>query len=437
MSQGNSSSRGDGVFSGRAVGLLVAVGLLSFAAAALVAIYSDPQTEGTFGTNAYSYSAIGHKAWTEILEDLDTPVLISRHDSADKAYNNGGLLVLAQPHNNADALEALAQIFDSDRALLVLPKSSGFPGFENRLWIKTLRELKLEAVEDVLQVIDEEAKVIRSEGEEAWQSQDWEILPSLTDAQLITSDEITPIVYSEAGVLLGEYRREGTTVWVLADPDVITNSGIDEGDNAAFAVAMIDALLPGSGTAVFDETIHGFTVSPNLWKALLSFPLNLAVLQALLAAAVLVWAAAGRFGAPLPPRPRLGAGKQVLIENTANLFEYAGNLTDILRRYREACLRDLGRHMHLPRDLDERKLTHWLNQVGDARGTSRRYSEVNGEASAAINGPNAAVPTILRAALRFYRWKQEMIHGHRADPNGLRPGEGAGSQDRGRTGRRA
>ena len=85
MSQGDSSRRGDGVFSGRAVGLLIAVGLLSFVAAAMVAIYADPQTEGTYGTNAYSYSAIGHKAWTEILEDLDTPILISRNDSAERS----------------------------------------------------------------------------------------------------------------------------------------------------------------------------------------------------------------------------------------------------------------------------------------------------------------------------------------------------------------
>ncbi len=423
-------------FSLRAVVLLIAAGLMAFTAAALVAIYSDPQTEGSYGTNAYSYSAIGHRAWTAILQDLEVPVLLSRNDSAAKAYDGDGLLVLAQPSSSADALESLELMFDTDRVLLVLPRWSGYPGYENRTWIKVLHELELEDVEKVLHVVDEDASIVRSEETPAWRRIAWDSAPSLNGAQLIKSDEITPIVHSDAGVLLGEYKIGGTTVWVLSDPDIINNSGIDEGDNAVFAVAMVDALLSGGGAAVFDETVHGFTLSPDLWKALLSFPLNLAVLQSLFAAAILVWAAVGRFGAPLPPRPRLKAGKQVLIANTASLFEYAGNLADILRRYHETCLRDLGRQMHIPRDIRGAALTHWLDQVGGARGTSESYSTVYDAVATAINGPSIAVPALLRAALRLHRWKQEMIHGHRADPNGLRAGAGAGSQDRGRTGRR-
>ncbi|MGF1594408.1 MAG: DUF4350 domain-containing protein [Kiloniellaceae bacterium] len=429
-----------GVFSGRAVGLLVAVGLLSFAAAALVGIYADPQTDGAYGGNAYSYSAIGHKAWTEVLGDLGIPVVVSRHDSASRAYYDDGVLVLAQPHHDADGLLALEQAWETDRVLVVLPKWTGWPGYENRRWIKTLRPLDATAVTRALEVIDEDARLVRRDGTETWRSQDWDILPSLENPQLIVSETITPIVYSEAGVLLGEYRTSDTTLWLLADPDVISNSGIDEGDNAAFAVAMVSALLPPGSAVVFDETIHGFTVSPDLWKALLSFPLNLAVLQSLLAVAVLVWATVGRFGAPLPPRPRLQAGKQVLIANTASLFEYAGDVSNILHRYRDTCLRDLARHLHIPPDIplrhDERALVHWLNQVGDARGTSQRYSEVNRAVTAAIDDSARAVTRTLRAAAQLYRWKQEMIHGHRADPDSLRPGQGAGAQDGRRTGRR-
>ncbi len=434
---GGTPGRGDGVFSQRAVVLMVGVGLLCFAAAALVAIYASPRTENTYGGNAYSYSAIGHKAWTEVLQDLGVPVLLSRNDSAAKAYEGNGLLVLAQPESNATALESVESLHAADRVLVVLPKWNAVPEPNNRRWVKEMGLRSTAAVEAVLHVVDKEAEILRSEGSAELRGVAWDILPELEGAQLITSEEISPIVYNDEGVLLGEYDLWGTRVWVLSDPDVINNSGIDEGDNAAFAVAMIDALLPAGGTAVFDETIHGFAVSPDLWKALLDFPLNLALLQSLLAAAVLVWAAAGRFGAPLPPRPRLGAGKQVLIDNTASLFRYGGNLVDILARYREACLRDLARHMHIPRDLDRKALTRRLNQVGDARGTSRRFAEVDSEVTAAVAGPAASAPQILRAAARLYAWKQEMIHGHRADPDGLRPGAGAGPQDRGRTGRRA
>jgi len=434
---GGIANQGVGGFSARVVGLLVGVGLLSFAAAALVGIYADPQTEGTTGGNAYSYSAIGHKAWTEILEDLGIPVVLSRNNSAAKAWEGDGLLVLAQPQSDGDALAALEQMTEADRVLVVLPKWHGWLGFGNRRWVDALRLLDSDDIERILATVDEDARLLRSESPQRWQTQDWDLLPTLDSPQLITSEQVTPIVWSEAGVLLGEFRRDGTTIWVLSDPDVISNSGIDEGDNAAFAVAMVAALLQRGGGAVFDETIHGFALSPDLWQALLAFPLNLAVLQSLLAVGVLVWAAAGRFGAPLPPRPRLEAGKQVLIANTASLFEYGGDLADILRRYHETSLRDLARHLHIPRDIEGAALVHWLNEVGDARGTTQRYGAVNAEVTAAVDGPATPVAYVLRAAARLYRWKQEMIHGHRADPDGLRPGPGAGAQDRGRTGRRA
>ena len=427
---------GDGGFSARVVGLLAGVGLLSFAAAALVGIYADPQTEGTAGANAYSYSAIGHRGWTKVLEDLGVPVVLSRGDSAAKAWEGDGLLVLAQPDSDPDALEVLDQMSDTDRVLVVLPKWNGRPDFQRRGWLGSQDLRDRTEVEKILHAIDEEAVLVRSEGTPQWHGIAWDPLPSLAAPQLIESEEISPIVYSDAGVLLGEYEVYGTSVWVLSDPDVISNSGLDDGGNAAFAVALVEARRQG-GAVVFDEAIHGFALSPDLWQALLAFPLNLAVLMSLAAVAVLVWAGVGRFGAPLPPRARLEAGKQVLIANTASLFEYAGSLTEMLRRYHETTLRDLRRHLHIPRDIEGAALAHWLDQVGAARGTTRSYSAVAAELQAALGGPNVPAAYVLRAAARLHGWKQEMMHGHRADPDGLRPGPRAGAQDRRRTGRRA
>lgn len=424
------------VFSFRAVAILVVVGVLCFASAAVIAVFSDQRSERTFGANAYSYSAIGHKAWTEILRELEIPVLISRNESAAKAGRDS-LLVVAQPHIDDSALAALEAMQEAWTVLLVLPKWRGLPDYRNRRWLGDMRLLYEADVERVLEEVLDEAVVVRDGGSQNWGGRDWNIIPTLDDVQLILSAEIEPIVESETGVLLGEVRRYGTTFWILSDPDVISNSGIDEGENAAFAVALVETLRPPGGTVVFDEAIHGFTMAPDLWRALLTFPLNLAILHLLAAVGILVWSTAGRFGAPLPTAQRLEAGKHGLIENTASLFEYAGSLPDILRRYHDSCLRDLARHMHIPRDLDPPALTRWLDRVGAARGTSLRYSEVNAAAAVAAQQLSAPLPHYLRAARRLYRWKQEMIYGHRADPNGLRAHSRAGSQDRGRTGRRA
>ncbi|WP_420346682.1 DUF4350 domain-containing protein [Pelagibius sp.] len=427
---------GPGTFSFRAVAILVVVGILSFTAAALISVFSDPQSENSYGANAYSHSAIGHKAWVEILRDSKLPVVISRKDSALRAGRDN-LLVIAQPHDSEEAIEVLEEMPEAWTVLFVLPKWEGLPDFRRRTWLADMRLLKTSAVERVLEQVLDEAVVVRSEDPQNWRGFDWDIMPELADPQLILSTALTPVIEGEDGILLGEFQSQGTTYWILSDPDVISNSGIDEGRNAVLAVALAQTLTPGGGTAVFDEAIHGFTSAPDLWRALLTFPLNLAALQMLAAVGVLVWAASGRFGAPKPMPQRLEAGKRGLIENTASLFEYAGDLPDILRRYHDACLRDLARHMNVPRDLDPPGRTRWLDRVGDARGTSLRYSEVNSEAAASQQQLNPPLPHFLRAARRLYRWKQEMIYGHRADSDGLRPDSRAGPQNRGRPGRRA
>jgi len=143
-------------------------------------------------------------------------------------------------------------------------------------------------VEKILRSVVPDATLVRGGEDRNWRRVAWDIAPTLDQPQLIRSDLISPIVHSDDGVLLGELNWGDTTVWVLSDPDVINNAGIDEGDNAVFAMAMITAQLPPGSSVIFDETIHGFALSPDLWKALLSFPLNLAVLQGLCAAAVLV-----------------------------------------------------------------------------------------------------------------------------------------------------
>src|SRR6185436_16030104 len=111
------------------------------------------------------------------------------------------------------------------------------------------------------------------------------------------------------------------------------NHGLARGDNAAIALAAIEAERPVGGVVVVDETLHGHVAAPSLWRELFDFPLSLATLSVLLALAFLLWAAMGRFGKPRPDTRPLGAGKRYLIDNTAELTRHGGHAAHALERY--------------------------------------------------------------------------------------------------------
>ena len=80
--------------------------------------------------------------------------------------------------------------------------------------------------------------------------------------QLMHGDRLQPLIGDADGMLLGELTDRNRKIWVLSDPDVISNHGLARAGNAALAVAMIKRLRSGSGSVVFDETVHGFISEP-------------------------------------------------------------------------------------------------------------------------------------------------------------------------------
>ena len=93
------------VFSSKAVFWLFAVGLTCFAVALYLIIQGHHAGHArTHAPSAFSDSAIGHRAFAEMLEELDVPVILSRHNSALKAGEDAlqapaaGLTPAASPH---------------------------------------------------------------------------------------------------------------------------------------------------------------------------------------------------------------------------------------------------------------------------------------------------------------------------------------------------
>ena len=126
------------VFSPVVVAALIAVGMLSFVGAILITTYGEDSRQATtVDANAYSRSAIGHRAFVDLLHRLDIPAHVSRYDSANKALYQDILMVL-EPDANKAAVEGL---LEADEILVVLPKWRGGRSLENPLWLGSMSRM--------------------------------------------------------------------------------------------------------------------------------------------------------------------------------------------------------------------------------------------------------------------------------------------------------
>ncbi len=407
-------------FSPTTVFWLIAVGLLSFAGAAYFMIYGEEGTTTTARANAFSHSAIGHRAFVETLRRLDIRVLVSRNNSAAKA-GRSTLLIVAEPGARTYTDETINDLLTAETVLFVLPKWEGRPDEAKPQWLKSAAQLPRAHVQKTLRHVVPDGKVRRVKAPVSWETGPLGVTPTLSAPQLMETTQLRPVVTSDQGLLVGELVRGEQRIWILSDPDILSNHGLGRGDNAVLALSLIDALRPAGGAVIIDETIHGFRQEPSLWRAMFEFPFVLPTIQAVAAIVALMWAATGRFGAPIPAKRPLEAGKAALIDSMAGLLQYGGHGPEILRRYLTVTLRDVARRLHAPRDLEETALIEWVDRVGEARGVQAKYGTLRREAEAIIAVASADNSRLTQAARNLHRWKQGIINGPGDDRLGQPP----------------
>jgi hypothetical protein len=388
----------------------------------LAFVIAQPEGEvDSWGADAFSRSALGHKAFVELLHRRRVPVLVSRHSSAERA-GRGALLLIAEPRlgpkDAARERQLAAMLGRARTTLLVLPKwwgdaDPGRPG-----WVTAVRPVDEALIQRALAAAAVPATVThladpldRCDGSDA--------IVAWPHPQLLapTSDGLRPIVTCRGGVLLGEVVRPGgQRLLVLSDPDVIANHALGSGDHARLALDLLGHARRDGQTVVVDETLHGHERPPVLWRELFAFPLLPAVLQGLLALLAFVCSGLGRFGAPLTAPPALGSGKSLLIDNTAELLRRAGHSAHTLDRYMEAALADVARALHAPAALSGAPLRRWLAGVGRRRGAHIDVDRLEAQVARAQRSPHLSSAAVLAAAQRIHRWKEEMLRGPQDHP---------------------
>ncbi len=398
-------------FQPRILAALAAALLALFAASLLLTGMGGREAGGlASGANSYSSSAVGHLAFHDLLDGLGHET-VQAEDRPLAAVGENGVLILAEPSGSLTGEENRNKLRIAGRILLVLPKWAVKPGERRKDWIGEAELAPVLRVQSVLGAAVSGGDIVRTKPSASYQKAISAADPTVQgELQLIKGSNLTPLISTPDGILLGELRQGNRRTFVLADPDPIENHGIGKGGNAAFARDVVAALLDGrSGPLVFDETIHGFRRSPpNLLKFLYEFPLNLVIVQILAAVALLLWAAMGRFGAPLPAPRRLDAGRHALIGNAAALVDYAGHHGAILQRHIAMTLQDAARALRAPAGLEGAALTAWLERASQARGIDPKPLAGLGDLRAA--GPRN-LASLLAAAQALHHWRKDLLHG--------------------------
>jgi hypothetical protein len=199
---------------------------------------------------------------------------------------------------------------------------------------------------------------------------------------------------------------------VISDPDLLSNHGLVRSVNAEIAVKIVRGLIANDAPVLFDETLHGYSLSPSLIRSVLRFPLVLAVVQALILIAGLVAIASQRFGRPLPEDQGTEAGKRVFLENLTSLRSSIGKPGYSVDQYFLQSLRAVGAEWSLKEGADLPERIKRLDQISGRIGTTHRPSAL-AERMAQLQTGKPNPVDCLKLAVQIQSWRKEMVHGIR------------------------
>ncbi|MGI9500234.1 MAG: DUF4350 domain-containing protein [Geminicoccaceae bacterium] len=322
--------------------------------AIMIGIMADRFDSVTAGNNIFSDSAFGHKAFAQLLKQAGLPVLVARHDLIDK-LNHNDLLVMIEPPIGylAEWLDQIHVRADSPPHLLVvLPKRSGYIATHGNRWFQAKELVPTQDIEPYLGEFGIEGDVVRPAREpdklEVSTLLETSSVPTAPDLQLVDSDELRSLARNDEGILLGQTFVDGRRTYLLSDPDILSNHGLDDGDNALFVVQMAVHLTRSKGTVVIDAEAHGFSRPPSLWHMLIEPPFVVLALQLAALTIVLLLIGWQRMGPVTAEHSGMAGGSDAVITPMAELLTMPGRRRDLLQAYLEVARQDRLRTKRAP-----------------------------------------------------------------------------------------
>jgi len=381
----------------RTAGFLAAVVIIAFAGIlAMIGFGEDLAPRDRAGATPYSRSATGYQGLVRLLEATGREVRITRRTETVQTAREDLVVLTPEPYGRNSLLEEAR-----GPRLVILPKWLSRAEEFSR-WRERDMRLAGEAFpENVLDQLDISAEIVRAAPATlTWRGEPINVAVA-EELQLITSEQVSPIIFNRDGILFG--RVDGEALWVLSDPDILANHGIDVAGNARLALRILAAAERGDVT-IFDATLNGFEVGANPIKTLLTPPMLGISLLTIGAVALLFWAAFSTFG----PRRRevrdMQLGVLTLVDSTAGLFSMTGREGRLAHDYLRLTRQRLRRTLGLPRAMPDGAVTALLDRMAAERGLERRFSDFE----AALSRP-VSRRKLMAEARALHDWTEAII----------------------------
>jgi len=385
------------LFRHRTLALVLSIGILAFIGMLLLGAFAPDLRSGhDGGAHALSKAATGYSALVQLAADTGRHPVVIRNE---RQLVSEDLLVLT-PAKRADRLEDILQARSAKATLVVLPKwvvskDPDHSGWVRRValgaWIDLpdqLKGLKLSTVPSggrALRIVDPALPATIS-------------FRSPRPLQVMTGPEFEPLITDDRGrVVLA--RVGGGPLYVLSDPDLLSNRGMKDLRQASAALALLDWLnTTDAETVGFDVTLNGFGHSRSPLRLAFEPPflaMTLAIAATLLLAG---FHALNRFGAARQRSRAIAFGKTALVDNGAAMIRKAKREVAMGAPYaatiRERAITRFG----VPARLRDADLDAYL----DGLDGNRRFTDLARAAERA--GDRAA---LVEAAQALHRWEKE------------------------------
>jgi len=172
-------------------------------------------------------------------------------------------------------------------------------------------------------------------------------------------DDAEHIIFDELGTVMARRSFGKGHVTVMSAPEIYTNSGILEGDNALAAVNA-PCLSNRNRRLIIDEYHHGFSKGKSRID-IFSLPLKIFLLHLLVIALLYMISRSMRFGRPIPLPPPEKREAREFVQVMARLLQRAGArkgvLSILFREMRRAAASRFG----LPSDADLQALSKCIS----------------------------------------------------------------------------
>lgn len=391
--------RAEGAFRPRIVGLIVAIGILAFAAMLVLGAYAPDLRSGRNGAHALSNAATGFSGIVQLARATGRNPVILRNEALLDTED----LVVLTPETGAKDMTDVLERRTGKVTLIVLPKWQTVADPDHSGWV---RAQGLKPVWDPQGVLApaRPLKVERHRGGGrplvtiAGHAPEEMRFTAPGPLQTVRGEGLTPIVTDSAGrAVLAQFGSE--PLYLLADPDLLSNRGMADRGQAAAALAMLDFLnSTDAGSVTFDVTLNGLGQTRSPLKLMFDPPF-LAVTLAILATLLLAGLQAiSSFGAPRRPERAIAFGKAALIDNAAALVRQARREAGLGGRYAEMIRDRAAAVFGVPARLRDEAIADYLDKL-DGR------SSFSALASAAERARSRE--ELLEAAQALHRWQWE------------------------------